>query len=150
MILRTGQRAFGNIRWFTNLKVSNMKFLKLSCEYSPEKYPKYDNYDVINVDKVEEIPHSFSGIIGVPISFLDKYVPDQYEIVGVSGQDKFRTKVYLKQIQINPNGERKLVTKLNDSATLKIDSPIPGKTCYQVGSYYYQAVYKRLFIRKIL
>lgn len=51
--------------------------------YSPEEYPKYDNYDAINVDKTTEIPKDYDGAMGVPITFLDKYNPDQFEIVGM-------------------------------------------------------------------
>ena len=48
--------------------------------YTPEEYPKYDNYDAINVDKVSEIPCDYDGVMGVPITFLDKYNPEQFEI----------------------------------------------------------------------
>jgi len=57
--------------------------LILYKQYSPEEYPKYDNYDAINVNKTAEIPCDYEGIMGVPISFLDKYNPGQFEIVGM-------------------------------------------------------------------
>ncbi len=70
--------------WFTNLEHSKRhEDLVLYHKYDPEKYPTYDNYDAINVDKVKEIPKDYSGVIGVPISFLDKYNPEQFEILGV-------------------------------------------------------------------
>ena len=50
---------------------------------TPEKYPKYDNYDAINVDKTNEIPDDYDGVMGVPITFMDKYSPDQFEIIGL-------------------------------------------------------------------
>ena len=77
-------KKFGNIRWFTNLKLNyKVKPLDLSKNhYTPEKYPKYDNYDAINVDKVADIPCDYPGIMGVPVSFMDKYCPEQFEIVG--------------------------------------------------------------------
>ena len=50
---------------------------------SEGNYPKYDNYDVINVDKTSEIPMDYEGVMGVPITFLDKYNPDQFEILGL-------------------------------------------------------------------
>lgn len=77
-------KKFGNIRWFTNLKLNyKVKPLDLSKNhYIPEKYPKYDNYDAINVDKVADIPCDYPGIMGVPVSFMDKYCPEQFEIVG--------------------------------------------------------------------
>ena len=75
-------RSMGNITWFTNLDHSKRhEELILYKKYSPEEYPNYDNYDAINVNKVAEIPADFSGAIGVPITFLDKYNPEQFEIL---------------------------------------------------------------------
>ena len=56
--------------------------LDLVCRYSPEEYPTYENYDAIEVGKTADIPCDYSGIMGVPITFLDKYSPEQFEIVG--------------------------------------------------------------------
>ena len=50
-------------------------------KYTPEEFPHYDNYDAINIDKVVEIPWDYEGVMGVPITFLDKYNPDQFEIL---------------------------------------------------------------------
>lgn len=75
-------RSFGNICWFTNLDIAKRhERLLLYKSYSPEEYPKYDNYDAINVDKVSDIPFDYGGVMGVPITFLDKYNPDQFEII---------------------------------------------------------------------
>lgn len=69
--------------WFTNLDHKKRhEPLDLYKRYTPEEFPKYDNYDAINVDKVCDIPEDYNGIMGVPISFLDKYCPEQFEIVG--------------------------------------------------------------------
>ena len=78
--------------WFTNLEHSKRnEELILYKRYNPEEYPKYDNYDAINVDKVNEIPCDYDGVMGVPITFLDKYNPKQFEIVefrkGADGKD---------------------------------------------------------------
>jgi len=76
-------RSLGNTCWFTNLDHSKRhEELDLYKRYSSEEYPKFDNYDAINVNKVAEIPGDYEGIMGVPITFLDKYNPDQFEIVG--------------------------------------------------------------------
>ncbi|MBE5885999.1 MAG: modification methylase [Lachnospiraceae bacterium] len=78
-------KKFGNILWFTNLDIAKRhEELDLIEKYSPEKYPKYDNYDAINVDKVTDIPCDYDGVMGVPITFLDKYNPEQFVIVGMS------------------------------------------------------------------
>lgn len=72
----------GNAGWFTNLEHKKRnEDLILYKKYSPDEYPKYDNYDAINVDKTSHIPADFSGAMGVPISFLDKHNPDQFQIV---------------------------------------------------------------------
>jgi len=60
------------------------EFIDLIEKYTPEKYPKYDNYDAINVDKVLDIPVDYDGVMGVPITFLDKYNPEQFEILGAT------------------------------------------------------------------
>ena len=71
--------------WFTNLDHKKRhEDLPLYKKYSPEEYPKYDNYDAINVDKTADIPVDFAGPMGVPISFLDKHSPDQFEIVSAN------------------------------------------------------------------
>ena len=76
---------FGNICWFTNLDHDKRhEKLDLWKNYSPDLYPRYVNYDAINVDKTIDIPCDFDGQMGVPITFLDKYNPDQFEIIGIS------------------------------------------------------------------
>ena len=78
-------QKFGNHGWFTNIEHSNRTYpLDLYKNYNTEKYPTYDNYDAINVDKVANIPMDYDGVMGVPITFLDKYCPTQFEIVGLT------------------------------------------------------------------
>ena len=73
------------IAWFTNLDHKKChEFLTLTEKYDPAKYPKYDNYEAINVDKTVDIPKDWDGVMGVPITFLDKYNPEQFEIVGTT------------------------------------------------------------------
>ena len=70
------------VRWFTNLDYQERhEDLILYKTYTPEDYPKYDNYNAINVDKTKEIPMDYKGAMGVPITFLDKYNPEQFEII---------------------------------------------------------------------
>ena len=81
-----GQRfiCVKGVRWFTNLDYRQRhEDLVLYETYSPEKYPKYDNYDAINVDRTNEIPADYDGVMGVPITILDKYSPEQFEILGL-------------------------------------------------------------------
>lgn len=75
----------GSIMWFTNLDhAKRHEELILYKNYTSEEYPKYDNYNAINVNKVAEIPIDYDGVIGVPITFLDKYNPEQFEIIGMA------------------------------------------------------------------
>ena len=74
------------VRWFTNLAVKEMReflFLWRSYKETPEDYPHYDNYDAIEVSKTSDIPGDYDGVMGVPITFLDKYNPEQFEILGL-------------------------------------------------------------------
>lgn len=76
-------KKFGNIVWYTNIETQKRKEeLILYKTYNEIDYQKYDDYDAINVNKVADIPCDYFGIIGVPITFLDKYCPEQFEIVG--------------------------------------------------------------------
>lgn len=80
------------VNWFTNLDINKRhEDLILYKTYTPEEYPKYDNYDAINVNKTADIPMDYAGVMGVPITFLDKYNPEQFEMLGLSasaGYDK--------------------------------------------------------------
>ena len=71
------------ISWFTNLEHDHRnRPLDLTQRYDPRYYPKYDNYDAIEVSKVMDIPRDYDGVMGVPITFLDKYCPNQFRIIG--------------------------------------------------------------------
>ena len=75
-------RSFGNITWFTNLDVQKRhENIILYKKYNTEDYLKYDNYEAININKVQDIPCDFNGAMGVPITFLEKYNPEQFEII---------------------------------------------------------------------
>ena len=76
------RKMVGLTRWFTNLDISKRhEDLFLYKNYTPEEYPRYDNYDAINVDKTQDIPCDYFGVMGVPITFMDKYSPEQFEII---------------------------------------------------------------------
>ncbi len=93
---REGMIRVSGVNWFTNLEIpKRQEDLILYKQYSPDEYPKYDNYDAINVDKTTDIPVDYDGVIGVPITFLDKYNPSQFEIV------KFRKGDDDKDLSIN-------------------------------------------------
>jgi hypothetical protein len=96
--IENGMKFFsmGSVMWFTNLDTTKRhEELTLYKKYKPKEYPKYDNYDGIEVSKVFEIPTDYQGAMGVPITFVDKYNPKQFEIV------KFRKGDDEKDLTIN-------------------------------------------------
>jgi modification methylase ecoRI len=107
--------------WYTNLDIQKRHAkLTLYKKYSPEEYPRYDNYDAINVDKTTDIPCDYDGVMGVPITYLDKHNPDQFEIIGAT------------------ESEGKGFSSGLWDASSKVSQPmVNGKR-----------VYKRIFIRK--
>ncbi len=77
-------KKFGNIGWYTNLDITKRHEKLIPWKkYSPDEFKSYDNFDGINVDKLNEIPCDYDGVMGVPITFLDRYNPDQFEIIGL-------------------------------------------------------------------
>lgn len=82
---RDGMIRVSGVMWFTNLDIKKRhETLPLYKKYSPDEFPKYDNYDAINIDKSSDIPYDYDGIMGVPITFLDKYCPEQFEIIDIN------------------------------------------------------------------
>lgn len=114
-------QTFGNICWFTNLDVAQRhEVITLYKKYSPKEYPKYDNYKAIEVSKVLDIPKNYKGIMGVPVTFLDKYNPEQFEILGITDRDpenEYRSKLYTKKDTPKYND-------LNRRAALKINGKL--------------------------
>ena len=141
-------RSLGNICWFTNLDIPKRhESLILYKHYTPEEYLLYDNYNAINVDKVAEIPIDYEGIMGVPVTYLDKHNPDEYEIIGITrAWDEKASKVYPEQI--DKNGRRQRVSKLNDGPALRIETPPIDKTYYEVNGIKYLGLFQRILIRR--
>ena len=85
-IQRNGEiKKFGNIGWYTNLDIKKRhEEIVLVKKYNPLDCPKYDNYDAIEVSKVKDIPKDYDGVMGVPITFLDKFNPEQFEILDLN------------------------------------------------------------------
>ena len=142
-------QTIGNSAWFTNLDVKKRhEELILVKRYSPEEYPRYDNYDAIEVSKIVDIPLDYAGVMGVPITFLGKYNPDQFEIVGIT-KTWFggAIKTYGMQTQVSKNGTTSTVSKLNDGPALKVSVPPKDKTYYVVDGEYFIQMYARVLIR---
>lgn len=91
---REGMIRVSGVHWFTNLDISKRhEDLILYKPYNEEEYPTYDNYDAINVNKTKDIPMDYSGVMGVPITFLDKYSPEQFEILGLSASAGYNEEI---------------------------------------------------------
>ena len=88
------------VRWFTNLDHNKRhEYMDLVCRYSLEEYPHYENYDAIEIRQTQDIPFDYEGIMGVPITFLDKYNPDQFEIIGSNSSTEL-----CKELGVKPLG----------------------------------------------
>ena len=152
---------FRNVSWYTNIehgrrheplklmtKADNIKYSKHD-DVRGIGYQQYDNCDAIEVPHTDSIPSDHDGVFGVPVSFLNRYNPDQFEIVGITKTwFGFASKIYPLQTQISKDGRRSSVTKLNDGAVLSIEGPLHGKTYYEVAGQLYRQTYPRILIRK--
>jgi len=125
----------------------NLRYSKHEEIKGKAAYDRYDNFDAIEVPFTDAIPSDYDGMMGVPITFLDKYNPEQFGIMGYEYSDELRTRDYPVQIQVDKKGERSSVTKLNDVCALRVDPAPSSQTYYIVNGEYFVAPYKRLFIR---
>lgn len=139
-------RSLGNACWFTNLDLARRhEDLILYKSYSPDEYPTYDNYDAIEVSKISDIPKDFMGVMGVPLTFLGKHNPDQFEILGLCGTDYPTTKRYGKKEKV-VDGVRQKSNTGSMRCVIRTESFGPG-THFDVG-YPVRGTYRRLFIRR--
>ncbi len=91
---RAGMIRVSGVTWFTNLDIAKRhEDLILYKRYTSDEYPTYDNYDAINVDKTSEIPIDYDGVMGVPITFMDKYSPEQFEILGLCASAGYKKEI---------------------------------------------------------
>jgi hypothetical protein len=148
------------VRWWTNLDhgrrheklplmttAENLKFSKHKEVKGKLAYDHYDNFDAIEVPFSDAIPADYDGVMGVPITFLDKYNPDQFEILGYEKSYHLQTRKYEVQLQVDKSGKKSNVTKLNDGAAIKVTRPPTDQTYYIVDGEHYVQQYKRIFIR---
>lgn len=109
-------KKFGNILWYTNIPHDKRNWpMDFYRTYKPELYPKYDNYDAIEVSKVADIPMDYKGVMGVPITFLTKYNPEQFQIVWTTDRGGDGVLNYLKI----PNAERYDAPTINGKGVYK-------------------------------
>ena len=94
-------KKFGNICWFTNLPVNKDDEIPLTKTYNPKDYPKYDNYNAIEVGRVANIPKNYYDVMGVPITFIDKYNPNQFVILGHTSSCDISSEV--EELRIDSN-----------------------------------------------
>ncbi|PWE20207.1 modification methylase [Aliarcobacter skirrowii] len=149
---KEGMIRVSGVHWFTNLEIKKRhEDLILYKKYNEEIYPKYDNFDAINIDVTKEIPMDYNGYMGVPITFMDKYNPDQFEIIalGIVGSIDFTCNK--KMEIINKQGELTGKYTFNAKGTLykkynpKIDKTPSFKDC-ETGELY-KSIYARIIIK---
>ena len=141
------------VRWFTNLDYKERhEYLILYKKYNEIDYPKYKNYDAINVDITKDIPMDYEGAMGVPITFMDKYNPDQFEIIalGIVGSIDFACN---KKMEIlDKNGDPTGKFTFNAKGTLyrpynsKTDKKAPAFKDFETGELY-SSIYARVIIK---
>ena len=141
------------VRWFTNMDYPQRhEELVLYKSYTPEIYPNYENYDAINIDVTTDIPKDYEGIMGVPITFMDKYSPDQFEIValGIVGSCEFsnQRKMEILDKSGNPTGKFTINAKgtLYKKYNPKVDKS-PAFKDVETGELY-ASIYARILIRR--
>lgn len=104
---KEGMIRVSGVHWFTNLDINKRhEDIILHKNYTPEEYPKFDNYDAININVTKDIPCDYSGAMGVPITFMDKYNPDQFELIGFTHRNdpyNLKTKIYTRDDADNFN-----------------------------------------------
>lgn len=128
------------VRWFTNLDYKERhENLILYKTYSPEEYPRYINYDAIEVSKTELIPCDYDGVMGVPITFMDKYNPDQFEIIGIGNGGELGVEC---GVSANLTAEQCAALFREDKSFRK------GKLCYRNDKGKLVGCYARILIRK--
>ena len=144
------------VRWFTNLDHNKRhEDFDLVCRYSEDEYPTFDNFDAIEVGKTSDIPYDYDGIMGVPITFLDKYNPGQFEILGLTQigchdlcPDTKRYNDYKEITRATDKPTGSSGGKTNENAVLCGQG---NKKTYYLGpnGEVVHSAYKRIFIRKI-
>lgn len=134
-------RSLGNICWYTNLDIKKRhEDLVLFRKYTNEEYPRYINYDAIEISKTERIPYDYDGIMGVPITFLDKYNPEQFEIIGIGNGGELGVEC---GVSANLSAEECSALFREDKSFRK------GKLCYRNANGKLIGCYARILIRKI-
>ena len=138
--------------WFTNLPVEkHNEFITLYEKYTPEKYKKYANYDAINVDSYKEIPVDYDGFMGVPITFLDKLNPNQFELIALgNSRDNFTPSLdFVNPKKVLKDGTIRDGGAINCVLALEVDSAPVGKVYYISDNFkYLVAPYARIIIRR--
>lgn len=154
------------VRWFTNIDhgrrheplalmtmADNLRYTKHKELKGKAEYDHYDNYDAIEVPFTDAIPSDYDGVMGVPVTWLDKYCPEQFEIVGLtSGRDEFiarPTKKYIRPMQVNKNGSLTNGSKANTRSTILMKGT-PNGIYYTADNADgpLQIVFPRILIRK--
>lgn len=131
--------------WYTNLDIRKRHenlFLYRRYADDPSRYPKYDNYDAIEVSKVKDIPEDYWGVMGVPITFMDKYNPDQFEILGCT-----ESKALMPGVKVGKPSQA-LMEKVRAGKARTKAVPNSTTPCWIDSGGYANVGYHRILIRR--
>lgn len=155
---QTNLVKFRNISWFTNIDLPKRHDEIITFKkYNSDDYPKYDNYDAIEVSKIKDIPADYYEPMGVPITFMNSYNPDQFKILGLAperaekGKSVLQIKRYKDATQHNKNGTIERGSKVNDGPVIARDEPLKNHVYYtspSVPNKYLQVLYARVIIQR--
>ena len=150
---KEGMIRVSGVVWFTNIDLKKRhENLILYKTYNENEYPKYVNYDAINVDKTKDIPIDYDGVMGVPITFMDKYNPEQFKIIalGIVGSCDFTNNYKMEILDANGQPTGKFTYNAKGTLYTKYDSSNSKKPKFknvETGELY-SSIYARILIKK--
>lgn len=144
-------KSFGNIVWYTNLDTGKRhEPVALTTAFDPGRYAKYDNYDAVDCPRVSSIPYDYDGAMGVPVTFIERHCPEQFEILGITLGGPLATKKYVNAVQHNLDGTVQCGNKVNLRAEILVGEKPEGRVYYTADNAdgYLLSTYPRILVRR--
>ena len=135
--------------WYTSFPVKKEFSLESKIRYSPELFPSYHNYDAIHIDNIQNIPCDYNGIMGVPLTFLDKFDPERFELLGLSSKGNSERIPRLHENSYYDGYHRgKVKTRIESNLPILAVPDFGGTVCHREGSPDLWQMYWRVFVRR--
>ena len=144
-------KSFGNVVWYTNLDTGKRhEPIALTTAFDSDRHVRYDNYDAVDGPRVSLVPYDYDGIIGVPVTFIEKHCPEQFEILGITLGGPLATKRYVNAVQHNLDGTTQCGNKVNLRAEILVGEKPEGRVYYTADNAdgYLLSTYPRILIRR--